>query len=667
MTIGMDIDEHVGSVEAVRNAVLWGPSPDVARDSQLGRFAADLGFTIDEYEPLWKWSTAEPEQFWEAVWRSSGLKGDLGPLPHLVGDDMVDSRFFPEGLISFTENMLAGADLDMAVIEAGPQGVTRRLTFEELRGETARLAATLTTLGVREGDRVAVVAPNRTEALVSLLATAEIGAIWTSCSPDFGADAIIDRIGQIEPVVLIATSGYTYNSRSHDLTATLNSLAAGMPSLRHIILTDLGDVDVHLDPPPLVQVHPWPDKDLSAPLTMKRRSFNHPLYVLYTSGTTGRPKAIVHSVGGVVLKHASEHRLQCDVKAGDVCFWYTNTAWMMYHWVVSTLACGAALVLYDDAAIPNDSGAPDHGALWRLIDDCNVTHFGTSPRYLAALADAGYEPGNRHDLTRLRAVLSAGAPVAPEQFDWVYRAISDDLMFASISGGTEIMGCFVMGSPLHKVRRGEITCKTLGMAVDVLDERGYSVVGAKGDLVCKLPFPSMPLTFWGEDGDRRYRDTYFSGFPGVWTHGDLATNTVDGGVVIHGRTDTTLKPGGVRIGTGEIYRITEQILEIGDSVVFGYSHNGDEDVVLCIVAADDHVVDAALAARVRAHIRSGASPRHVPRRIYEVRHIPYTQNGKKVELAASAAMSGSSKGNASSLSNPQCLDEYRDLSTREAW
>lgn len=662
-----EIDARMEPVKAIRNAVLWRPDSAAAHDCQLGRFAADLGFGPNEYEPLWRWSISQPAEFWKAVWRFSGLKGDLGAKPHLVGAEMANARFFPNGSISFTENLLGGADNDTAVIEAGPAGVGRRLTYADLRSETARLAATLAALGVEEGDRVAAVAPNRIEALVSLLASAELGAIWTSCSPDFGAAAIIDRVGQIEPVVLIAARGYSYNGRHHDLTSTLSTIAKELPGLRHLLLTEVDPAACsQFDLPPTVQVHPWPDADAPGVLEMVRRPFNHPLYVLYTSGTTGRPKAIVHSAGGVLLKHASEHRLHCDVGAGDVCFWYTNTAWMMYHWLVSTLACGAAVVLYDDAAVPSTSTTPDYGALWRMSEQCGVTHFGTSPRYLSTLAEAGYEPRQRHDLGQLRCVLSAGSPVAPEQFDWVYEAIDDNIMFASISGGTEILGCFVMGSPLHPVRRGEITCKALGMAVDVLDDLGCAVPGIKGELVCTQPFPSMPLTFWGVEGDRRYRDAYFGGYPGIWTHGDLATKTVDGGVIIYGRTDTTLKPGGVRIGTAEIYRVVDQMPDIGDCVVIGYPFDGDEEVVLCIVPAAGATVDAELASRVRSLIRAGASPRHVPRRVYEVKHIPYTQNGKRVETAARAAMRGLDESNKSSLINPECLEEYGELPEREA-
>lgn len=667
MTIDLDVDDRLKPLESVRNAVLWRPDAAAAHDSQLGRFAEGLGFAVDEYEQLWQWSTSELVSFWEELWRFADLRGDLGPGPRLIGQGMSQSRFFPDGSVSFTENLLRGADGDIAVVEAGPEGVRRRLTFAALRSETARLAAMLTALDVGENDRVAVIAPNRTEALVSLLATAELGAIWTSCSPDFGADAIVDRVGQIEPVVLIAAPAYSYNSRNYDLVGTLSSIADELPSLRHVILTESGqEALAQLNVRPSVQVHAWPDEDAPATLLMKRRPFSHPLYVLYTSGTTGRPKAIVHSVGGVLLKHASEHRLHCDIRPGDVCFWYTNIAWMMYHWLISTLACGAAVVLYDDAAIPNASGEPDFGALWRAGEQCGVTHFGTSPRYLAALEEAGYEPRRHHTLNELRAVLSAGAPVAPEQFDWVYRAIDDNVMFASISGGTEILGCFVMGSPLHPVRRGEITCKALGMAVDVLDDHGYPVTGSSGNLVCIRPFPSMPLTFWGPDGDRRYHDAYFGEYPGIWTHGDLATKTVDGGVIIHGRTDTTLKPGGVRIGTGELYRVTDQISEISDCVVIGYTHDGDEEIVLCVVPATGVSVDAELASHIRSLIRSGTSPRHVPHRIYEVGQIPYTQNDKKVETAARMAMSGQDKGNTSSLRNPECLEEYRALLEREA-
>jgi acetoacetyl-CoA synthetase len=434
-----------------------------------------------------------------------------------------------------------------------------------------------------------------------------------------------------------------------------------MPELTNVVVT--GEI-LPLD---RVITESWDDFGTpGAPLTYTRVPFAHPLYVLYTSGTTGKPKAIVHSTGGVLLQHLKEHQLHGDLKSGDVISWYTNIAWMMYHWVISGLACNATIVLTDGAAIPKSADGPDVGLLWRMAAGASVSHFGISPKYLHTVAEAGYRPKDHVDLVALRAVMSAGAPVAPDQFDWLYDAVKSDMMFASISGGTEIIGCFMIGAPTLPVRRGQLTCKALGHAVDVLDERNASVIGRKGDLVCTEPFPSMPLTFWGEGGDQRYRDTYFAQRPGIWTHGDLAEQTIFGSAVIYGRTDTTLKPGGVRIGTAEIYATVERFHEIEDCLVFGAPVSNDEEIVLCLKPAGGGIVDVDLASRIRRAIRVAASPRHVPHRIHQIPAVPYTLNGKRVEGAARSTMIGELVKNRDSLSNPETLDFFRTLSRDNA-
>ena len=389
--------------------------------------------------------------------------------------------------------------------------------------------------------------------------------------------------------------------------------------------------------------------------------FDHPSYILFTSGTTGAPKAIVHRTGGVLLQHMKEHVLHGDVRPGDRLIWYTNTAWMMYHWMVSALATGAAVVLYDGAPILKTEAGLDCSPLWRLAESAGVTHLGVSPKYLATLAAEEFCPGNMYDLSPLRALMACGAPILPHQFDWCYENIKSDMMFASISGGTEILGCFLIGSPIHPVRRGQLTVKALGHAVNVLDERGAPVVGRRGELVCTEPFPSMPLTFWGEDGDRRYHDTYFSQRPQIWTHGDVAELAATGGGYVHGRSDNTLKPGGVRIGSSEIYAVCETLTEIDDALVFGADYHGDEEVVLCVKPAGDHEISDATLDELRRRIRSEASPRHVPARIHVVSDIPYTINGKRVEGAARTVVAGGQVKNTGSLANPTCLEEYRTL------
>jgi acetoacetyl-CoA synthetase len=587
---------------------------------------------------------------------------------------MRGGAWFPEARLNFAENLLGGPIEALAVVEAGEAGIVRRVTRGQLRTLVARAAAGLKRLGVAPGDRIAGILPNTLEALVALLATASLGAVWSSCSPDFGVAGLLDRIGQIGPKLIVAAPVYRYAGRDHDIEDRLAEVVRGLPGLAALVTTGPGEA---LRGSVAAPVTPWSTL-LGGQETepeFLRLPFDQPLYILYTSGTTGLPKAIVHRAGGVLLQHVKEHRLQADIRPGDVVSWYANTAWMMYHWLVSALASSATIVLCDGAAIPKRAhpvepggqGASglDPGLLWRVAEAAGVTHFGTSPKYLSTLAEAGYRPQAHHDLTRLRWLLSAGAPFSPESFDWVYDAVKSDMGVASISGGTEIIGCFLMGSPLHQVRRGQLACKALGMAVDVLDERGASVIGRKGELVCTEPFPSMPLTFWGEGGEGRYIQAYFAERPGLWSHGDLAEQTIHGSVIIHGRTDTTLKPGGVRIGTAEIYRIVEAFAEVADCLVFGAPLPGDEEIVLCLVPSAGSELTPELAARLRAAIRLQCSPRHVPHRIHGVAAIPYTLNGKRVEGAARAVLAGQAVRNLASLMNPDSLAEYGRLA-REA-
>ena len=553
----------------------------------------------------------------------------------------------------------------MVVHVSDESGLTDRVTREDLRRQVAQVAAGLRGRGISVGDCVAGIQPNNLAALVALLATASLGATWSSCSPDFGVVAILDRIGQIRPKVVFADRHYRYAGRDHDLGERLVEICEKLPGLEVLVLTDGAQSlprPVGVD---VLAASAFVDPD-ATDLHFARTPFDQPLYVLFTSGTTGPPKAIVHGVGGVLLQHLKEHQLHSDVRPGDVMSWYSNIAWMMYHWLVSGLASGAAIVLIDGAAIPKREGTLDLGLLFRVADAARVTHFGTSPKYLSTLQDGGHAPGANHDLSRLRWLLSAGAPVSGGQFDWIYQDIKSDLGFASISGGTEIIGCFLLGNPNLPVRRGELTCKGLGLAVNVLDERGAPVIGRKGDLVCTEPFPAMPVTFWGEGGDERYRATYFAERPGIWTHGDLAELTIHGTGVIYGRTDTTLKPGGVRIGTAEIYAITETFPEVADLLVFGAAVPGDEEVVLCIVPAEGSTIDRAFATRLRAAVRERASPRHVPHRIHAVATVPYTINGKRVEGAARSVVTGLAVKNLGSLANPECLAIFAALKREDA-
>jgi acetoacetyl-CoA synthetase len=645
----------------MQSDIVWQPDEASFETSNLARFARENGFDARDYDTLHRWSIADKGAFWRAVWDFTGVIGEAGERAFIDGAEnpMTGAIFFPDARVNLAENLLRGDDDAIAIHEADETGARRTVTRGELRTMVARTADGLRRAGVSRDDCVAGILPNRTEALVALLATATVGATWSSCSPDFGVTAILDRLGQIRPKVLFAAACYRYGGKDHDIAQRIVDIAKGMESVEHVVVTN-GSLPAATGGE-LFTRYEYPAFGHEAPLVFERVPFCHPVYVLYTSGTTGAPKAIVHSTGGVLVQHLKEHALHGDVRAGDVVSWYTNTAWMMYHWLISALACDAAILLYDGAPILKTPAGLDVTPLWKAAERTGVTHFGTSPKYLATLADEGYAPGRHHDLSALKSVLSAGAPVSPHQFDWVYDHIKQDMVFASISGGTEIIGCFMLGSPIHPVRRGHLTVKGLGLAVNVMDDRNAPILGRQGDLVCTEAFPSMPLTFWGERGIQRYHDTYFSQRREIWTHGDVAEMTPYGSAVIYGRSDTTLKPGGVRIGTAEIYAACELFPQIEDCLVFGAAVPGDEEIVLCVKLKDEAGLSDSFAKEVRQKIRDMASPRHVPHRIHAVSAIPYTLNGKRVEGAARTVLEGGVVKNMGSLANPECLDEYRDL------
>ncbi len=645
--------------------IMWSPKKSLMKSSALYEFSKNLGFDLDSYEALHAWSIKNKGSFWRAIWDFTDVIGDPGSINFISNPDalMTGAQFFPEAKLNLAENLLKGNDDFLVVVETDESGNRKEFSRGELKVMVAKAAEGLRGLGVNPGDRVAAILPNRIEALVSLLASVSIGAIWTSCSPDFGTKGIIDRIGQTTPKVLFTTSTYIYNSKEHDFSPRISEIVSSLKNLDAVIIVDDANINKSEIDYSYILFQNFGKK---SKLKYTKLPFSHPSYILYTSGTTGAPKAIVHSIGGTILQHFKEHKLHNDLKSNDRIMWYTNIAWMMYHWVVSSLGCNATLVLYDGVPITKKNNNFDGSLLWKVADKEKLTHLGISPKYISTLEDINEKPINKYNINSLRWLLAAGSPVAPSQFDWIYKNIKKDIGFASISGGSEVLACFMLGSPIHPVRRGELTVKGLGMSVEIFNSKNKSVIGVPGDLVCTEPFPSMPITFWGKDGDVRYKKTYFEEREEIWTHGDLAELKPHGSGVIYGRTDNTLNPGGVRIGTAEIYNICELFKEIEDCLVFGNQINNDEEIILCIKISKNNKIDNTLSNIIRRKIRENASPRHVPQKIYEVTDIPYTMNGKRVEGAAKWMLAGKKVPNLSSISNPECLKQYANLNNKKA-
>jgi len=637
---------------------IWTPSLFRIADVNLTRFLAfveERGPRLSDYDALYRWSVDDPAAFWEALWRFAGVIGEPGgEVTLLDGDRMPGARWFPGARLNFAENLLRGPGAEPAIVFRNERGDRRELSWGEMRTETARIAAGLARDGVRAGDVVAGFLPNVPEAVVAMLAAASLGATWTSCSPDFGIQGVLDRFGQVRPKVLFTADGYCYAGKTVDSLGPVAGVLGSLDSVERVVTVPyVGAVPGAAAPHRSVRWMEYGERG-AAP-RFERLPFDHPLYILYSSGTTGVPKCIVHGAGGTLLQHLKEHRLHTDVKPGDRLFFYTTCGWMMWNWLVSALAAEATIVLYDGSPLH-----PGPGVLWEMAADEGVTIFGTSPRYLAALEKAGYRPRERHGISTMRTVLSTGSPLGPEQYDYVADAIGPDVQLASISGGTDIVSCFALGNPLLPVYRGELQCRGLGMRVEVWDESGQPVTDRKGELVCTAPFPSMPVGFWGDPGGARYRAAYFERFPGVWHHGDYALLTARGGVVILGRSDAVLNPGGVRIGTAEIYRQVERLPEVQESVVVGQEVGHDVRVVLFVRLRDGCTLDDALIDRIRQQIRANATPRHVPAKVLQVPEIPRTLSGKVVELAVREVIHGRPVKNADALANPAALEHFRD-------
>jgi acetoacetyl-CoA synthetase len=638
---------------------IWIPSEQRVAASNLSRFAefarARFGAPSGDYPALWRWSVDNGASFWSALGEFAAVISTPGKAPVLQDPHrMPGAKWFADTQLNFAENLLARRDDHVALVFCNERGARRELTYAQLHAEVGRVAAGLRQLGISPGDRVAGFVPNLPETVIAMLATTSLGAVWTSCSPDFGINGVLDRFGQIAPRVIFTADGYFYSGKTIDSLEPIRGVLERLPSVERVVVIPYVSVDPDLSRlPNAVEFARFGTP--GAPLEFTRVEFDAPLYVMYSSGTTGVPKCIVHGVGGTLLQHLKEHVLHTDLKPADRVFFFTTCGWMMWNWLVSGLACGCTLVLYEGSPF-----APDRDVLWRMAERERVTHFGTSPKYLAALEKDGGAPGESFDLSTLRSILSTGSPLAPEQFDFVYSKIARDVQLASISGGTDIISCFCLGNPWLPVYRGEIQCRGLGMKTEIFDDDGRAVQGQQGELVCSAPFPSMPVGFWNDPDGSRYRAAYFERFPGVWCHGDYAMLTEHEGILILGRSDAVLNPGGVRIGTAEIYRQVEKLEEILESCAIGQEWQNDVRVVLFVRLRPGMTLDAALEKRIRDTIRASTTPRHVPARIVAVPEIPRTISGKIVELAVRNVVHGRPVRNTDALANPEALEHFRN-------
>ena len=624
------------------------------------RFGAPAlsGNRVRDYQALWRWSTNALEQFWDAVFSYSGIAADRTSATVLRrGRDILDAVWFPDVRVNFAENLLLHRGEHIALIFTNESGSRRELSYRSLAQQVACVAGYLNAAGVAPGDVVAGYVPNLPEAVVAMLATTSLGGVWTSCSPDFGLNGILDRFSQVRPKVLFTADGYVYAGKTHDSLKNVRELLPRIPSIERVIVIPYvtSTPDLSGLPQGVALSHLLSAGPSETPLNFSRQPFSAPLYIMYSSGTTGVPKCIVHSIGGTLLQHRKEHLLHVDLKPSDRMFFFTTCGWMMWNWLISGLASGATLVLYDGSPLH-----PGPESLWRMAAAEDVTIFGTSPRYLGALEKAGYRPQDHHDLSALRTVLATASPLLPEQFDFIYDAVKRDVHLASMSGGTDILSSFCCGSPWLPVHRGEIQAAALGMATAVWNDEGHPLRGDRGELVCVRPFPSMPIGFWGDADGRRYRAAYFERFPGVWHHGDYAIQTQHDGFIILGRSDAVLNPGGVRIGTAEIYRQVDRIGDVLESVAIGQDWDGDVRVVLFVRLRPGIALDKALQKRICDTIRTNTSPRHVPARILAVEDIPRTLSGKIVELAIRNVVHGRPVQNVEALANPDALAHYKN-------
>ena len=650
-------------MKSSKDVPLWRPSEARIEQAGITRFTEFVSTRFphadfSSYESLHHWSVTATSGFWQSVWDYCDVVASHPSAEVVVdADKMPGATWFPGARLNFAENLLRHRGSGTALISLLENGARSEISFDALYAQVASVSAALKACGIVPGDRIAGFMPNVTETVVAMLATTSLGAVWTSCSPDFGFQGVMDRFGQVKPKVLFAADGYYYNGKAHDSLAKIRQIADEIESLEQVVIVELvsatPDIQDIRNAIPLGQWHS--DFAATSDIEFAQLPFDHPLYIMYSSGTTGVPKCIVHGAGGTLIQHLKEHKLHCDVGPEDTLFYFTTCGWMMWNWLVSGLANGATLVLYDGSPF-----AEDGKVLVDAIDREEITIFGTSAKFISGLEKAGLRPCESHSLTSLKTILSTGSPLSHESFEYVYRDVKSDVLLASIAGGTDIISCFVGGCPTRPVYTGQIQCRALGMAVEFWDEAGKSLAEGKGELVCKRSFPSMPIGFWNDDDGHKYHGAYFAQFDNVWCHGDYGELTPEGGVIIHGRSDAVLNPGGVRIGTAEIYRQVEKLDEIVESIVIGQEWQDDVRVVLFVVLRADDVLNDELAQTIRSTIRQNATPRHVPAKIVQVAEIPRTLSGKIVELAVREVVHGRPVNNVDALANPNALNEFRD-------